>query len=140
MKKITITVMICAAIIFMLFANLAFAASGDIDNSLIGEWNYEDILASEHHNYFFREDGTSSLFITGGMMYQGEAKYSVSDGKIHFTEYYYIDAIGNKNLRFDKVVEYSVGTDERGEYLTIGNIPGYTEYGENRPNMKFRRV
>ena len=116
--------------------------SGNIDPKLIGEWNYEDISlhGSEHHNYFFYENGTASLFITGGMTYHGEVKFSTSGGKIYFTEYYMIDAIGNKELRIDKTVEYSIGTDERGEYLTIGNIPGLTEYGENRLNMKFRRV
>ena len=56
------------------------------------------------------------------------------------TEFYEIDATGKRELRMDKTVEYSNGTDERGEYLTIGNIPGWTEYGENRPNMKWRRV
>jgi len=81
-----------------------------------------------------------SFFITGGMTYHGEAKFSTSSGKITLKEYYIIDAIGNRELRIDKVVEYSIGTDERGEYLTIGNIPGLTSFGENRPNMKFRRV
>ena len=116
--------------------------SGKIDTKLIGEWSYDDLTlyGSEHHNYFFNKNGTASLFITGSMMYHGEAKYSTSGGKISLTEYYTIDAIGNKTLRIDKVVEYSIGTDERGEYLTIGNIPGLTSYGENRPNMKFRRV
>ena len=116
--------------------------SGSIDPKLIGEWVYDDISlhGSERHAYFFYENGRALLLITGGTMYRGEVKYSVSDGKIFFIEYYTIDAIGNKSLRIDKVVEYSIGTDERGEYLTIGNVPGLTEYGENRPNMKFRRM
>jgi len=116
--------------------------SDGIDQRLIGEWGYDDIslYGIEYHNYFFYENGTSSLFITGSTRYHGEARYSTSNGKIFLTEYYYIDGKGEKNFRMDKVVEYSIGTDERGEYLTIGNIPGYTEYGENRPNMKFRRM
>ena len=111
---------------------------GKIDKKLIGVWSYSD--GSEHHNYFFYKEGTASFFITGGMTYQGEAKFSTSSGKITLTEYYVIDAIGNRELRINKVVEYSIGKDERGEYLTIGNIPGLTSYGENRPNMKFRRM
>ena len=110
---------------------------GKIDQKLVGVWSYDG--SGEHHNYFFNKNGTASLFITGSMTYHGEAKYSTSNGKISLTEYYTIDAIGNRELRIDKVVEYSIGSDERGEYLTIGNIPGSTSYGENRPNMKFRR-
>jgi hypothetical protein len=110
---------------------------GKIDVKLIGTWSYDS--GGEHHNYFFIKDGTAKFFITGSMTYQGEAKYSTSNNKISLTEYYTIDAVGVKELRSDKVVEYSIGSDERGEYLTIGNIPGSTAYGENRPNMKFRR-
>ena len=114
--------------------------SGGIDRNLVGEWSYNDITlhSNEHHNYFFYDNGTASFFITGGMTYHGEAKYSTSDGKIYLTEFYETDAIGRRELRKDKVVEYSIGTDERGVYLNIGNIPGWTDYAENRP-MKFRK-
>ena len=111
--------------------------NGKIDPKLVGVWSYDS--GGEHHNYFFNKDGTAIFFITGGMTYHGETKYSTSNGKISLTQYYTIDATGKRELRIDKVVEYSIGSDERGEYLTIGNIPGSTAYGENRPNMKFRR-
>jgi hypothetical protein len=113
-------------------------STGKIDTKLIGEWSYSD--GSEHHNYFFYKNGTCLLLITGSMNFKGEAKYSTSDGKIYLTEYYTTNMIGEKTLRIDKVVGYSIGTDERGEYLTTGNVSGLAATAENAPGRKFRRM
>jgi len=146
MLKMRLNLRKMAMIVACLVVTTMFAAcdetngddgGGKIDTKLIGAWSYDS--GGEHHNYFFVKDGTALFFITGSMTYRGEAKYSTSNKKISLTEYYTIDASGKRELRIDKVVEYSIGSDERGEYLTIGNIPGSTSYGENRPNMKFRR-
>jgi len=114
--------------------------SGNIDAKLVGEWSYDDITlhSNEHHNYFFYENGTVEFFITGGMMYYGDAKYSTSEGKIYLTEFYVTGGRGVREIRNDKIVEYFIGSDDKGEYLNIGNIPGVSDYAENRP-MKFRR-
>ena len=114
--------------------------SGNIDAKIVGEWSYNDITlhSNEHHNYFFYENGTAEFFITGGMMYHGDAKYSISDGKIYLAEFYETGGRGVREMRKDKIVEYSIGSDEKGEYLNIGNIPGWSDYAENRP-MKFRK-
>ncbi|MCL2157016.1 MAG: hypothetical protein FWH54_03230 [Methanobrevibacter sp.] len=74
--------------------------------------------------------GTSNL--------RKEAKFTTSKGKIYLTNVYSVDAMNNKDKRIDKVVEYSIGKDNKGEYLNIGNVMGEGNFGEKRP-MKFRK-
>jgi hypothetical protein len=116
-------------------------SSGNIDTALVGVWSYDSLTLhdTERHKYFFYEDGTAELFITGSWFFSGDATYSISYGKIYFSPYYSTDQQGIRSLRPDKTVEYTIGTDERGEYLTIGNVSGWTDYSENAPGRKFRR-
>lgn len=54
------------------------------------------------------------------------------------TNAYYVGAIGNKDKRADKIIEYSISKDSKGEYLNIGNVMGGGSYSEKTP-MKFRK-
>jgi len=69
-----------------------------------------------------------------------EGRFTTSNGKIYLTDFCYIadEEYGFNEEHVDKVVEYSIGRDDIGIYLNIGNIFGAGDYSENRP-MKFRR-
>ena len=69
-----------------------------------------------------------------------EGRFTASDGKIFIADFRYVadEEYGAKEEHEDKTVEYAISSDDKGEYLNIGNIFGAGNYSELRP-MKFRR-
>ena len=117
------------------------SANSNIDQKLIGAWEYKFIglHGTDSYNYFFYRDGKAKFFETFGTSnLRKEAKFTTSKGKIYLTNVYSVNAIGNKDKTSDKVVDYLIGKDNKGEYLNIGNIMGVGDYSEKTP-MKFRK-
>ena len=122
-------------------------AVSNIDSKLLGGWrtSYDGTYYYRTYlvQYFFLKNGTCKFFDTRHPGYHMEAKYKTSNGKIYLTDYYYVySAAEVPNLRHaDKVVEYDIGKDSKGEYLRIGNIMGETDYSNiiQTSSVRFRR-
>ena len=106
--------------------------TGKIDSKLIGYWlniTYSTTGADTHYWYTFKKDGTFEYGTTNRLAeYRG--KYSVSNGKIYFSNiiYYYhnLDCDRSKCKvnhetynRIDVVMEYKFEKDSGIEYLRI---------------------
>ena len=140
-KRITVATKVKNKVIFHAQWKKKASAS---DSKLIGQWTYTDVSGTgiSYLNYFFYKNGTCKFFDSrlSGVMLEG--KFVESNGKISITNFYRIYSAAQlpKEQRGNKVVGYSIGKDDKGEYLTIGNIFGEgVSYSENIPQMKFRK-
>ena len=117
------------------------SGDGKIDSALLGGW-YRTTTMTEirRYNIHFNNDGTFEYFqhirnITTAIL----GIYSVSDGKIYFSESYWLYADGSKGIKEDWIAEYSIGTDNKGEYLVTGDINPLSLYAKIEPAFTYRR-
>jgi len=144
-KKITSTTKVKNKVTY--HAQWKKKVDSDIDSKLIGGWStsYDGTYYYKVYlvQYFFLKDGTCKFFDTRHGGYHLEAKYKTSNGKIYLTDFYYVYSAAGipKTRHADKVVEYSVAKDDKGEYLRIGNIIGETDYSKiiETSSVKFRK-
>jgi hypothetical protein len=154
MFKVRFNLRRVAAIVACLAVTTMFAScdkgdsddgGGNIDPKLIGFWVYESTYIGGgygiNYAYSFTKDGSCSYLVrtspTIGTTWEGGEFYT-SDGKIYMTGLYYLNHLTQEKTYFgDKVVEYSIGTDDKGTYLTAATLGPYESYYENNPLMKF---
>ena len=146
MSKKILSIVLALIIAPGIFAAAAPAPAGttqppngeSIDSRLAGAWDYSD--GKSWSRYFFYEDGTAAFYEDFAGAYHMEGRFTASDGKIFIADFRYVadEEYGAKGEHEDKTVEYAIGSDDKGEYLNIGNIFGAGSYSELRP-MKFRR-
>ena len=104
------------SIFFIFFAAGAFAAGGDIDPAIIGNWTND--IGSAQRYFTFNDDGTFKyLEFQGSYANSTGGKYTTSGGKVYFTEL--VSGSGSKYA--DRVFEYELTTTSGGEScLLIG--------------------
>ena len=111
----------------------------NIDQRLIGKWYTTELDINSKLKfiyYYFESNGT--FYVMDTSMFSGQ--YTTSGGKVYLTKFHYINADNSIGpYRDDKIVEYSIGKDNLGDFLTIGNIRVEGNYAADRPNIKFRR-
>ena len=124
--------------------------SGNIDSALLGRWDYEysfydwasGLTLKSGQRYYFYDNGRFIFFNISTTQFKYEGNYSVSDGKIYFTDRVLhkpgTKAQSEENLTFendylkykflesapynagiDMVAEYELGFDDKGNYLKI---------------------
>ena len=95
--------------------------SGQIHTKLVGTWVYQYYNTMQnrfdHRTYFFNKDGTFENMDDGGQKYEFNGKYSVSGGKVYFTNCLYRS--NNRpeewKQRIDAVSEYEIGKNTEGQ-------------------------
>jgi hypothetical protein len=145
----------CAAIFFIFFIFFAsgiFAAAaiapaetaqpGDIDPALVGgSWNRNIVSSNRRYSFYFNGDGTFEFFQHIKNATQNvKGKYTASDGKIYFSEMYFVYADGTASSKPDLTAEYRIDTDDKGVYLAIGDFVYTDGFSPILPNATpFRR-
>ena len=151
MKKNFLKVMTRAAFFFVFliflifFASVAFAAEppgGGIDPALVGgSWNRNIVSSNRRYSFYFNGDGTFEFFQHIKNATQNvKGKYTASDGKIYFSEMYFVYADGTASSKPDLTAEYRIDTDDKGVYLAIGDFVYTDGFSPILPNATpFRR-
>ena len=85
--------------------------------------------------YYFKADGTFEYFVQQDRIV---GNYFTSDGKIYLSNL--VHTYDNTQWGLDKVVEYTFGADNSGEYLQATQLNSDGTYFEMRSNsMKYYR-
>jgi hypothetical protein len=142
--------------------------SGKIDTKLVGQWDcsfqYVDmssgLLLTSNYRYYFYKDGNFINFSIDWWQEKYVGKYSVSDGKIYFTDRTRYDGgtpaqitenvtkFGSDYLKYvfystvkldDMTAEYKFGSDEEGNYLQVAVQSGIDLYRPVSAGDKFRK-
>ena len=96
---------------------------GKIDTKLVGNWTYTSSV-STIWTWIFVKDGTFHFHLTSSAEYSYKGKYSVSDGKIYFTNVVFTNAASTpvyKKDEPDSWVDYVIERDTHGDLLKIDN-------------------
>ncbi|MDR2232227.1 MAG: hypothetical protein LBE56_03770 [Tannerella sp.] len=97
---------------------------GETDSKLIGTWERSAPDPQNYWHYYIwniNKDGTFYWLMSTTAEYSYKGNYSVSDGKIYFTNVVFTNDDLVRNER-DSYVDYKFGTDSEGkERLEISN-------------------
>jgi hypothetical protein len=135
-RKFLILPAIVAVIAFIAF--VAFAKednnrkdetpTGNIDLKLVGHWTTTryntNPISYNYYHWYINKDGTFNYFMVTTAEYSYKGNYSVSNGKIYFTNVLFT----NSDLKINKpdsYVNYVIEPDSKGnERLKISNTGG----------------
>ncbi|MBX3289484.1 MAG: hypothetical protein KF855_09070 [Acidobacteria bacterium] len=106
-------------------------SGGKIDPKLIGSWQ-----ASSAEIYVLHADGRFNHFSTQS---QVEGRFTVSNGKMYFSNIVYEKGKQWEKRYPDAVYEYEVGKDGQGDYLKIANFLYGVTYVNIKTAYKFRK-
>lgn len=102
---------------------------------MTGRWNWE--LTGFRYLFTFNKNGTFSYYFKiGNSAAIAIGKYYTSGEKIYITG---LKSDSGTTNWANKVVEYKIGNDNIGTYLTASTLHPDDTYLKNNPNMKFRR-
>jgi hypothetical protein len=135
MTKVRLNLRKVATIIACLAVTAIFATcdkpngGGKNDSKVVGTWTRHNVSPLDYYNFVFDKNGNFNYYILGTLdEYSYKGNYSVSDGKIYFTNVVFTNG-DYKNNEPNSHAGYKIEVDKDGDLLRLDSSVGQSFMG-----------